>query len=599
MNSRVPSGPPGPIQDLISSLNGGEPNPQVDVQRSSIFPGMQVLRKYQRGWLRFDVLAGITVAAYLVPQVMAYATIAGLPPVIGLWAAIVPLILYSIFGSSRTISVGPESTTSLMTAAGIAALAGPNASPELTAQLAALLAVSVGVVSLVGFLARLGFISEFLSKPVLIGYLAGVAVLMILSQLDTITKISASGSNDLAATWDLVRRLDEIHAPTFWLALGCIVALIVIFRFFPYWPAPLIVIVCSTLIVWLTGLDEQGVKVIGDLPRGLPGLGFPPLGDIQFVALFNAAIGITVVAYSDNMLTARAFRQRHEPRINANQECLALGVINLGTGVTGGFPVSSSGSRTVLARVMHAKTQVYSLVAALTVLLTLFVLAPALSHFPAATLGAIVIVAAVKLIQPSEWLRIARFRTSELILAASTTVAVVSLGVLEGIAIAVALSIIDLLRRLTKPNDGVLGYVEGVAGMHNVEDYDVAKQVPGLLVYRYDSPLFFANADDFITRASSAIDAAQTRVRWFLLNAEANVEIDLTAIDALDEFRKQLESRGIIFAMARVKSETYRQLLDAGFTEKIGVHRIFPTLPAGVQGYADWVHEQRKQESGR
>lgn len=594
MDSRVPSGPPGPIRDLISSLNGGEPNPATATEGSSILPGWSVLRHYQLSWLRSDVLAGITVAAYLVPQVMAYATIAGLPPVTGLWAAIVPLIIYAFVGTSRVISVGPESTMALMTAAGVLSLAGSNASAERASQIAALLAIAVGVVAMVGYIARLGFISEFLSKPVLVGYLAGVAVLMIMSQLDTVTKISSANGNELMATWDLLHRLNEVHQPTLWLAVGCIVALLLIFRFLPNWPAPLIVIICSTLIVWITGLDQQGVHVVGELPRGLPPIGLPSWNDIEFVALLNTAIGITVVGYSSNMLTARAFRLHNEPRVQTNQECFALGLINLGAGVTGGFPVSSSGSRTVLARVMHAKTQLYSIVSAVTVVLTLVVLAPALSHFPNASLGAIVIVAAGKLVQTSDWIRIAKFRRSELLLAIATTVSVVFLGVLEGIAIAVALSIIELLRRLTKPNDGVLGYVEGVAGMHNIEDYDIAKQVPGLLVYRYDSPLFFANSDDFVTRALAAIDAAPTRIHWFLLNAEANVEIDLTAIDALRELRRQLEARGIVFAMARVKYGLFRQLSDAGFIEKIGEEHIFPTLPAGVQGYADWVAEQRK-----
>lgn len=576
----------------MSSLGGGEPHPPATVQHSL---GYSVLRNYQRRWFRFDFLAGITVAAYLVPQVMAYATIAGLPPVVGLWSAIIPLVLYAFVGTSRSISVGPESTTALMTAAGIAALAGSNPSPERAAQMAALLALAVGAVSLVGYVARLGFISEFLSKPVLIGYLAGVAVLMILSQLDTITKVRSDGQHDVIAAWELLHRLPEVHQPTLWLALACIAALILLFRFLPTWPAPLMVIIVSTVVVWAAGLEQHGVEVIGQLPRGLPDVGLPSLRDINVVALLNAAIGITVVAYSDNMLTARAFRQSKEPRINSNQECLALGLVNIGTGLTGGFPVSSSGSRAVLARVMDSRTQMYSIVAAVTVVLTILVLAPALSHFPAASLGAIVIVAAVKLIDPRAWKRIARFRTSELMLAASTAVAVVSLGVLEGIAIAVALSIIDLLRRLAKPNDGVLGYVDGVAGMHNVEDYDIATQVPGLLVYRYDSPLFFANADDFITRALAAVDAAPSRVRWFLLNAEANVEIDLTAIDAVDELRRQLKQRGIVFAMARVKQGMYRQFVDADVIDRIGRDRIFPTLPAGVQGYADWVIDQRKQ----
>ena len=250
-----------------------------------------------------------------------------------------------------------------------------------------------------------------------------------------------------------------------------------------------------------------------------------------------AALGVTVVAYSDNIVTARAFAARRREVLDARQEFLALGAANLGAGLFSGFPVSSSGSRTAIGDAMGSRTQLYSLVAGAVLLLTMLFLGPALSTFPLAALGALVVFAALRLIDFAELRRIARFRRSELFLALATTAAVLVFDVLVGIAVAVALSILDLLRRIARPQDGILGYVPGLAGMHDIDDYAAGRQVPGLLVYRYDAPLFFANADDFKRRALASVDAADPPVEWFLLNAEANTEIDLTAVDALEEVR--------------------------------------------------------------
>ena len=316
-------------------------------------------------------------------------------------------------------------------------------------------------------------------------------------------------------------------------------------------------------------------------------------------ALLPAALGVAVVAYSDNVLTGRAFAGRHRETIDSNQEFLALGGANVATGLLQGFPISSSGSRTVIADSMGARTQLHSLVSLVLVVATLLWLGPVIAAFPTAALGAVVVYAAVRLVDIPEMRRIAAFRRSELVLALSTTAAVLLFGVLPGIGAAIALSVLDLLRRIVHPHDGVLGYVPDVAGMHDIDDHPNAVQVPGLVVYRYDSPLFFANSDDFVDARPPGRrrgDGTHGRVEWFLLNAEANTEVDLTAVDALETLRSTLADRGIRFAMARVK-EDMRVSLDAGgFVEKVGADLIFPTLPTAVAAYAAWY--EREHGSG-
>jgi SulP family sulfate permease len=332
-------------------------------------------------------------------------------------------------------------------------------------------------------------------------------------------------------------------------------------------------------------LDRNGIKVVGDIPSGLPTLGFPGMPVADLTALFIPAAGIAVVAFNDNVLTARTFAVRHGQDIDANAELRALGVCNVGSGLTQGFPVSSSGSRTALGDAVGGRTQLYSLVAVVFVLIVMLFGRGVLATFPSAALGALVVYAALRLIDVSEFKRLARFRRSEVALALATTAAVLVFGVLYGVLVAIGLSILELLRRMARAHDGVLGFVPGVAGMHDVDDYPDADVVPGLLVYRYDAPLFFANAENFRERAMAAVNDYPGRVEWFLLNAEANVEVDLTALDAVDQLRAELQRRGIVFAMARVKQDLRDPLKAAGMLERIGEDNIFPTLPTAVEAY--------------
>ncbi|WP_209308865.1 sulfate permease [Blastococcus sp. CT_GayMR16] len=549
-------------------------------------PGLYRLRHYERGWLRPDVLAGAGVAAYLIPQVMAYAEVAGLPAIVGLWAISVALLCYALAGSSRQLSVGPESTTALMTAAVVGPLAAGD--PARYAALAAALALVVGALCLLARVARLGVLAELLSKPVLIGYLAGIAVLMIVSQLGKVTGVPVSGDSTMAEVASFVRGIDRLQPATALLAAAVLALLLVVHRRFPRAPAPLIGMLGAASAVVVLSLDDHGVLLVGDIPGGLPAVTLPAVGLADLSDLLAPALGVMVVAYVDNVLTARAFATRNGYRIDPNQELLALGVTNLAVGCTQGFPVSSSGSRTVIGDALGSRSQLHSLVALLSVVVALLFLRPLLASFPTAALGAIVVYAALRLIDLAEFRRFAAFRRSELLLALSTTVGVLALGVLPGILVAVGLSIADLLRRVAHPHDGILGYVEGIAGMHDVDDHPGARLVPGLVVYRYDSPLFFANAEDLRSRALAAALTAPTPTEWFVLNAESNVEVDLTSLDAVEELRAELARRGVVFAMARVKRDLMVALEAAGLVERVGADRIFPTLPTAVQAYLDW-----------
>jgi sulfate permease, SulP family len=549
----------------------------------SILPGLTQFRGYQRDWLRGDVVAGLTVAAYLVPQVMAYATVAGLPPVVGLWAALVPLAVYAVLGSSRQLSVGPESTTALMTATALGGLAAGD--PARYAALAAVAALLVGAMCFVAGLIRLGFLADLLSHPVLIGYMAGVAVIMIGSQLGKVTGVSVEGDEFRDQVRSFVNGLDELHWPTITLAAAVLAVLLVFAWLAPRWPGPLIAILVAAVVVSVFSLDRTGIKVVGDIPSGFPTPGLAAIPAADLMALFIPAAGVAIVAFNDNVLTARTFAVRHGQDIDANAELRALGVCNVGAGLTQGFPVSSSGSRTALADAVGGRTQLYSLVALVFVLVVMLFGRGVLATFPSAALGALVVYAALRLIDVSEFKRLARFRRREVFLALATTAAVLVFGVLYGVLVAIGLSILELLQRMARAHDGVLGFVPGVAGMHDVDDYPEADLVPGLLVYRYDAPLFFANAENFRERAMAAVRDYPGRVEWFLLNAEANVEVDLTALDALDQLRTELERRGIVFAMARVKQDLRDPLRAAGLLDKIGEDHIFPTLPTAVDAY--------------
>ncbi|MEU6350783.1 sulfate permease [Streptomyces sp. NPDC047072] len=551
-------------------------------------PGAAALLGYRRSWIRGDLLAGVTVAAYLVPQVMAYAGVAGLPPVAGLWAILPALALYALFGSSRLLSVGPESTTALMTATVVAPLAAGD--PDRYATLAATLAVTVGLLCLVARAVRLGFLADLLSRPVLIGYLTGVALIMIVDQLPKLTGVKTTGDEFLPQLWSFLRHLTDAHTATVVFSAAALAFLFTVSRYVRAVPGPLLTVVLA--ITAVVGLDldgRYGLKVIGEVPSGLPEFAWPDLTELPHLVL--PALGVLIVAYTDFILTARAFHD-DGPELDADQEFLALGAANLGAGVLHGFPVSSSASRTALASSAGARSQAYSLVAGVVVLAVLLFLSPLLTRSPSAVLGSLVVYAAVRMIDLAGFRRLASFRRRELLLALGCLAGVLALDILYGVLVAVGLSVAELLSRVARPHDAVEGLVPGLAGMHDIDDYPQARTIPGLLVYRYDSPLFFANAADFHRRALAAVDQQTDPVRWFVLNTEANVEVDITALDAVDELRRELTDRGVVFALARVKQDLLDDLRAYGLADAVGPDLIFPTLPTAVTAYHSWLEKR-------
>lgn len=554
--------------------------------------GLATLRGYRKSWLRGDLFAGVTVAAYLIPQVMAYATVAGVPPVAGLWAALPALVVYAALGSSSALSMGPEATTALMTAIAIGPLAAGNTARY--AQLATTLALLVGLMAVAAWLLRLGFVADLLSRPVLVGYMAGLALIMIADQLERVTRVPVTSRSFFAQLASFARNAGQIQLATVVIAAAVLVFLLVLHWRWPHAPGPLLAVLLATAVVAAFGLASHGVQVVGPIPASLPVPGLPGLHPEEIRRLLLPAFTVLIVGFTDDVLTARSFAQRDE-QIIPNRELLALGVANAGASLVHGFPVSSSATRTAIAVSTGSRTQLYSIVAALSVIAVLLAGRPALSRFPDAALGAIVIFAAIRLIDVTAFRRLFAFRRAELLIALSACAGVLAFNILYGVLVAVGLSVADLLVRVARPHDAIQGLVPGLAGMHDVDDYPSARTIPGLVVYRYDAPLFFANADDFKRRALAAAGDGATAARWFVLNVEANVEVDFTALEAVDAVREDITAAGGVFALARVKQDLLARLEAFGLAGKIGADLIFPTLPTAVAAYQAWArtHDSR------
>ena len=548
--------------------------------------GLAHLRGYNASWFRADALAGVAVTAYLVPQCLAYAGLAGAPPITGLWVAVAAMVVYALLGTSRQLSVGPESATAIMVAAAVAPLAAGD--PDRYLVLSASLAILVGVICIGAWALRLGFLADMLSHPILLGYMAGVALIMVGSQLGTITGIQLGDGAIPTRLVELAGRLGEINPATLVLGASVTAFLLVLRRLAPLAPGTLIAVVGASAVVLVLGLERQGVVLVGQVPGGLPTPGLPLVSFQDIAALAGSAAAIAFVSYSDVALTGRAFAVRTGEEIDPNREFLALGAANLAAGLTGGFALSASGSRTAIIDAMHARSQVAGLVAAGAVVVVVLVTPGLIALIPRAALAGIVIFAALRLIDVTGLARLARFRSTEIGLAVTALVGVLAFDVLAGILVAIGLSVADLFARVARPPASILGRVPGLAGLHDIDDYPDAEQIPGLLVFRYDAPLCFANAQDFRSHVLAAVDAQPEPVAWLLLNAEAIVELDTTAVDALRQLARDLARRHVVFAMARVKQDLRRQLVRGKLMDVIDEERIYPTLPVALEAFGRW-----------
>ena len=563
-------------------------------------PGLTFLvNRYDRAWLGRDVMAGIAVAAYLVPQVMAYSAIVGVPPVTGLWTSLVAMVVYTVVGGSRLLSVGPESTIALMAGLSVAGLAGGD--PARVVELSAALSLIVAAWCFIGRALRMGVIADLLSQPLLVGYLAGAAALMIAGQLGKLTRTDVEGESIVDQMASFANVVTETHLATLLVGVGTLAAILIIHRIRPAWPAALMGVVGAILAYVVLGLGSYGVEVVGEVPTGLLAPRIPQVSWSEFRQLIVAGLGVAIMAYSDNMLFARGFpalplpgERPSDSEVEPQGELAALGIVHVAVGAFGGFPVSSSGSRTALALASRAHSQVYSLAAAVCVLIVLLVAGQITTMLPQAALGAVVVYAATKLIDVGKFVRLFRFRRREFLLALVTLGGTMVYGILAGVGVAVALSLLEMGQRLARPRSAVLGRVPGVPGMHNVADYPNSQTLPGLVIYRYDAPLFFANIGDLRRKVQRIVDEEQraypdTPLCWLLLNVEAITEIDITASDGLKDIHGDLEAQGIRLGLVRIKRELYRPLQRAGVIDLIGHDLLFPTLPVAEAAYVKWL----------
>ena len=550
-------------------------------------PGLALARAYRRQWLPKDIVAGLVLSALLVPQGMAYAELAGLPPVTGLYTSILCLLGYAVFGPSRVLVLGPDSSLGPMIAATIAPLLLANGDPARAVALASLLAVLVGIVMVVAGLAKFGFVADLLSKPTQIGYMNGLALTIIVGQLPKLLGFSVDADGLVAEARAFVSGLaqGEANATAAVLGIGSLAGILLLNRLLPKLPSVLIVVVLAALAVNAFDLESHGVGTIGVLPQGFPPFTLPRVGLSDVPPLFIGAIAIAVVALADTMSTASSFAARRGDQVRGNQEMIGIGAANIAAGFFQGFPVSTSGSRTAVAEQAGSRSQVTGVVGAAVITVVLVFATSLMQYVPQPTLGAIVIAAALSLADIAGTRRLWRQRKVEFWLSIIALLGVALLGVLPGILVAVTLSILNVFRRTWWPHHAELGRVEGIAGLHDTERYPDAELLPGLVVYRLDAPLIFANARMF-GDSLRAIAEKHSDLRWLIIAAEPITDVDTTASDMLQELDVWLNERNISLVFAEMKDPVREKIERYELTRTIDPAHFFRTLDEAVAEYA-------------
>jgi sulfate permease, SulP family len=519
-------------------------------------PGLAALKSYKASFLPHDLAAGLTLGAVMVPVGLAYGALAGLP-LAGLYGSMLPLIAYALFGSSRLLIVGPDTAMAAIVAVAVAPLAGGDAGR--LALLAAGLGVMTGVLCLLAGLLRLGFVANFLGKPVIVGFMHGLAVVVAVAQLPRVLGIRSAGETALEQLLNALPQLGAINPVTLAIGGATFAVILLCRRFLPRVPGAVVALVASGLAVVLFDLERQGVAVIGRIPTGLPGFSLPLLSLEDFDSLLPVALVAVLLSFSDTIVTARGFAARIGERIDADQELLAIGVANLASGLSHGLPISASDSRTAVAEAAGSRTQVTSAVAALVVAAVMLWFAGLLYHLPLAALGGILMASAWTLCDFGEFVRLWRFRGISLAAALLTLVGVLALGIMEGILIGVVFSLILLLRALAFPPTAVLGRTPD-GGWHDTAHRPDAARVPGLLVYRFSAPLFFANCALFRDRIEALVDTAAQPVKGVVVDGGAIHDVDLMACEMLAELDGELGERGIALAFGNLRDRVRRDI---------------------------------------
>ena len=565
-------------------------------------PGLAALTSYRARWLVKDVVAGLVLTALLVPQGMAYAQLAGLPPITGLYTSILCLVGYALFGPSRILVLGPDSSLGPMIAATILPIVGANGDPARAVALASALALMTGAITVLAGVGGLGFIADLISKPTMIGYMNGLALTILVGQLPKLFGFSVDASGFFGEVAAFVRGVADGATVPAALAVGGLglLVILVLGRVLPKVPAVLVVVVLSIAAAGLLHLDERGVDLVGVLPQGFPPLTIPRVGLADLSLLAVGALGIALVSLADTISTASAFAARTGQTVDGSREMTGIGAANLAAGLFQGFPVSTSGSRTAVAEQAGAKTQVTGLVGAAAITLILLLVPGLLRELPQPTLAAVVIAASLSLADLPGTVRLYRIRRAEFSLSIAALLGVVALGVLPGIAVAVALSIGNVFRRAWWPYQAVLGRVPGVPGYHDVRSYPHAERLPGCVIFRFDAPLFFANARTFREQVR-ALARAEPAPSWIVVAAEPITDVDTTAADMLHDLDVALNEDGVHLVFAELKDPVRRKIDRYELTETIDSSHFFPTLEAAITAFqaesgAQWRPADRKTE---
>ena len=562
-------------------------------------PGLRVLRAYDSSWLSRDIVAGLVLTTMLVPVGIAYAEASGVPGIYGLYATIVPLLAYALFGPSRILVLGPDSALAPLILAVILPLAGSD--PQRAIALAGAMALVSGVVCITAGLARLGFITELLSKPIRYGYMNGIALMVILSQIPKLLGFSIDGQGPLLQAWAIIRHVREGDTNLMALAIGgSALALILLLKRYPRLPGILIVVVAATVVVAVSGVSaDAGVSVLGPLPQGLPTPDLPLIGFDDLLPVVTGGIAVALVSFADTSVLSRTYAARLRAPVDPNQEMVGLGVANVAAGFFQGFPISSSSSRTPVAEAAGSKTQLTGVVGAVAIALLLVFAPDLLQHLPNTVLAAVVIASAIGLIEVSDLRRIYRIQQWEFWLSMACFAGVAVLGAIPGIALAITIAVIEFLWDGWRPHFAVLGRADGVRGYHDISRYPQAQRIPGLVLFRWDAPLFFANAELFHDRVLDAVAASPTPVRWVVVAAEPVTSVDVTAADILAELDDALQAANIVLRFAEMKDPVKDKLKRFGLFTRFGEQTFYATLGEAVRGYlsahaVEWVDWQER-----
>ena len=524
-----------------------------------LVPLVSTVHRYRRVWLSGDIMAAVTVWAIVIPESVAYASIAGMAPETGLYAATIPLLVYALFGSSRRITVGPSAAVAALSFATIAPFAAAGSDEFVT--LTVLLALIVGVVLIIAGLAHAGVIADFLSEPVLKGFIVGVALTIALGQAGKLFGLETEGDGFFAEAFDLTRQLPDLHVSTLVVGVVSLVALVVLERLIPRVPAALLVVIGSILAVEWLDLVDAGVHVVGEIPSGLPSLAIPAVGWSAVVALIPGAIGVAIVVYGESMALSKTFSARHGERVDADQELIALGAANAAGGLFGGFATNGSNARSAAGDAAGQKTQVSSLVVVVLLVLTLLFLTPLFTNLPEAALGAIVIHAVARLIKLRPIADLRRRNTVDFWAAVATLVGVLAFDVLAGLMIGVLVSIVGLMARAVRPRILWLGR-DMSSGRFRNRDQEGIDEVADISIVQFGGELFFANVGSL--RDAIVAEVADRQPKAILLDAEAITDIDTTAADEMVKLNNELASRDVMFAVARLQDPARQAMMSAG-----------------------------------